>query len=161
MPSRPFTSGYSGDVELNVVSNETVQTPLPTRFTPWTLESESDSVLSFDIGIMPLQDDPFSRGKCAFKAVFCMSRGVPVVASPVGANKTLIQHCVNGLLAKTTQEWVEGISALVEDAALRTHMGRTARETVEAGYSAEGAARSLRDVLSAANRRCVERGSNA
>lgn len=139
---------FSGDVELNVVSNETVQTPLPTRFTPWTLESESDSVLSFDIGIMPLQDDPFSRGKCAFKAVFCMSRGVPVVASPVGANTTLIQHGVNGLLASSTDEWVGSISSLVDDVCQRYRMGQVARETIEGSYSAAKVARTLRVLLS-------------
>jgi glycosyltransferase involved in cell wall biosynthesis len=138
---------YSEDLQLKIVSSEWIQTPLSTRFTPWSLESESKSVLSFDIGIMPLQDDPFSRGKCAFKAVFCMSRGVPVVASPVGANKALIEHGVNGLLAASTDEWVEGISELADDIAARARMGQRARETIEKRYSAADAAKYLSEVL--------------
>jgi glycosyltransferase involved in cell wall biosynthesis len=134
---------YSGGVELRIVSSEPTQTPLPTRFTPWSLESESEAVLSFDIGIMPLQDDPFSRGKCAFKAVFCMSRGVPVVASPVGANAALIEHGVNGLLAASTDEWIEGISMLSDNAATRARLGRVARKTIEARFSAGDTAKDL------------------
>jgi glycosyltransferase involved in cell wall biosynthesis len=96
---------------------------------------------------MPLQDDPFSRGKCAFKAVFCMSRGVPVIASPVGANTTLIDHGENGWLATSTDDWIEGISALVEDVSLRSRMGRLARETIEEGYSAASVAKKLATLL--------------
>lgn len=128
---------FGDGVELKIVSSATVNTPLVTRFTPWSLETECDSVLSFDIGIMPLQDDPFSRGKCAFKAVLCMSRGVPVVASPVGANTALIDHGRNGCLASTTDEWVDAISNLAQDVALRAGMGHRARETIDRSYSSE------------------------
>ena len=141
---------YPGAFEINIVSSESVPTPLPTRFTPWSLETESDSVLSFDIGLMPLQDDPFSRGKCAFKAVFCMSRGVPVVASPVGANAALIEHRVNGWLASSTNEWVDGLAALASDKKLRTDVGRRARWTIDKSYSAQGVAPHLADLLRAA-----------
>ena len=112
--------------------------------------TESDSVLSFDIGIMPLQDDPFSRGKCAFKAVFCMSRGIPVVASPVGANKRLIDHGSNGWLAAGTGDWIEGISVLTEEVARRAEVGKSAPSRVEQGYSAERASNTLAHVLRAA-----------
>ena len=141
---------YSSGIELNIVSSESARTPLATRFTQWSLESESASVLSFDIGIMPLQDDPFSRGKCAFKAVFCMSRGVPVVASPVGANVALIKHGENGWLAKSTDEWIEAISVLADDAGLRARMGRLARATIEDRYSATDVAVNLSELLARA-----------
>jgi hypothetical protein len=140
---------YGDGLELHIVSSAALETPLTTRFTPWSLETEGDSVLSFDIGIMPLQDDPFSRGKCAYKAVFCMSRGVPVVASPIGANATLIDHEKNGWLAAATDDWVEGISVLTEDAVQRAEMGRSARETIEQGYSAKRASEVLTHVLRA------------
>jgi glycosyltransferase involved in cell wall biosynthesis len=138
---------YKDEVELKIVSSATVKTPLVTRFVPWSLESESASVLSFDIGIMPLHDDPFSRGKCAFKAVFCMSRGVPVVASPVGANTALIEHGVNGWLASSTDDWIHGISVLAEDTEARARMGRLARKTIEDRYSAADVAENLSQVL--------------
>jgi glycosyltransferase involved in cell wall biosynthesis len=152
---------YRDGLELNIVSSAAVETPLATRFTPWSLETEGDSVLSFDIGIMPLQDDPFSRGKCAFKAVFCMSRGVPVVASPVGANASLIEDGVNGWLASSADEWVDGISKLAEDVGLRARMGRLARETIEADYAAESVARTLARLLDLHGRSTpdVRRGS--
>jgi glycosyltransferase involved in cell wall biosynthesis len=141
---------YNEGLELMIVSSATAETPLVTRFTPWSLATEGGSVLGFDIGIMPLQDDPFSRGKCAFKAVFCMSRGVPVVASPVGANSTLVDHGTNGWLAEHTEDWVEGISVLTEDVARRAQMGKSARATIEQGYSAERASEALTDLLRAA-----------
>jgi glycosyltransferase involved in cell wall biosynthesis len=141
---------YENGIELMIVSSAVTETPLVTRFTPWSLVTEADSVLGFDIGIMPLQDDPFSRGKCAFKAVFCMSRGVPVVASPVGANTALVDHGANGWLAAGTKDWVEGISVLTEDVARRAEMGASARETIEQSYSAERACEVLAQVLPAA-----------
>jgi glycosyltransferase involved in cell wall biosynthesis len=141
---------YPEQLEVEIVSNEAITTPLPTRFRQWSLETEGESVLSFDVGLMPLQDDPFSRGKCAFKAVFCMSRGVPVVASPVGASTTLVESGVTGWLARSTGEWVNGIAMLLEDERLRRCMGRRARATVEHGYSAARVARELGRVLVAA-----------
>lgn len=141
---------HGDGVELNIVSSEPVATPIVTRFTPWSLESEAASVMSFDIGLMPLQDDPFSRGKCAFKAVFCMSRGIPVVASPIGANTTLIEHGRNGWLARNTDEWVEGLSTLVQDIDRRAQMGRHARQTIEQRYSAALVADNLSHVLRSA-----------
>jgi glycosyltransferase involved in cell wall biosynthesis len=134
-------------VELNVVSSASIETPLRTVFTPWSLEGEEEAVMSFDVGLMPLQDDPFSRGKCAFKAVFCMSRGVPVVASPVGANATVVDDGRNGLLAATASEWLEAISSLAASQARRAALGLEARETIEKNYSGERAAPILSKVL--------------
>jgi glycosyltransferase involved in cell wall biosynthesis len=108
----------------------------------------------FDIGLMPLTDDPFSRGKCAFKAVYCMSRGVPVVASPIGANTALIQSGINGFLSATPREWLRSLSTLIEDSELRARLGAKARETIALRYSADEVARVLPKLLSlAATRR--------
>jgi glycosyltransferase involved in cell wall biosynthesis len=144
---RELHARFGADMELKVVSSAPFPTAVETRFVPWSLETEGDEVLTFDIGLMPLQDDPFSRGKCAFKAVFCMSRGVPVVASPVGANNELIAHGKNGYLASNTAEWVDCLSGLIEDATLRAQLGEHARETVEADFSAERVTAQLRDAL--------------
>jgi glycosyltransferase involved in cell wall biosynthesis len=134
-------------VEVKVVSSRPHRTPLPTRFERWSLETEDDAVLSFDVGLMPLRDDPFSRGKCAFKAIYCMSRAIPVVASPVGANVEVIDHGVSGMLASTTSEWIDAISRLVDDAGLRAQLGASARATVEARYSAASAEARLCELL--------------
>jgi glycosyltransferase involved in cell wall biosynthesis len=141
---------YGDRVELNIVSSRPIETPLPTTFQPWSLETEDASVLTFDIGLMPLTDDPFSRGKCAFKAVYCMSRGIPVVASPVGANKALIQPGINGFLPATPQEWLRSLGTLIEDSELRARLGAKAREEIAMHYSADEVARVLPKLVSSA-----------
>lgn len=143
---------FGTDVELKVVSNAPFQSAVPTRPVPWALETEGRVVESFDIGLMPLQDDLFSRGKCSFKAVFCMSRGVPVVVSPVGANRELVSHGQNGYLASDSAEWIEYLSTLIRDADLRGRLGRCARETVEARFSSEHVTPQLREALLRAHR---------
>ncbi len=144
---RELRRRYGEAIELKVVSSVPINTALVTRFEPWSLDAEDAAVVSFDIGLMPLQDDPFSRGKCAFKAIQCMSHGVPVIASPVGANATLIEHGSTGWLAASTDDWVEGISMLVEDVGKRAQMGRCARQAIERRYSAEQVTALLADVL--------------
>ena len=96
---------------------------------------------------MPLPDDEVSRGKCGLKALQCMATGRPVVASPVGVNSEIVRDGENGFLASSTDEWVDALSRLAADGPLRARLGRTARATVEEGYSAEiSAARFARAV---------------
>jgi glycosyltransferase involved in cell wall biosynthesis len=105
------------------------------RFIPWNLESEIADLSQMDIGIMPLPDDEWSKGKCGFKALQYMSLEIPVVASPVGVNSTIIRHGENGLLASSLQAWEESLTSLITDAALRKELGKKGRETVTAQYS--------------------------
>jgi glycosyltransferase involved in cell wall biosynthesis len=126
---------YGDDVRLVIVSSRGVEgLPIATEFVQWTLETESEQVSRFDIGIMPLHDDFFSRGKCSFKAIYCMAHGVPVVISPVGMNAELVEHGVNGFLASDAGEWTAALSALIDDVALRSRMGAAARRTIEREY---------------------------
>jgi glycosyltransferase involved in cell wall biosynthesis len=101
----------------------------------WSVDEEPGIVRSFDVGLMPLRDIPFARGKCAFKALLCMSHGIPVVASPVGANSTVIRNGWNGFLASTAEEWASSLSALVGDEELRARLGANAFETVRERYA--------------------------
>jgi hypothetical protein len=134
--------------QLAVVTNQEYRSnSLPTVFTEWSLEEESELVRSFDIGVMPLVDDPFSRGKCAFKAILSMSFGVPVVISPVGMNAELVRDGWNGFLASTHEEWERALVQLVSDHQLRAQLGTNAYETIEAGYSTERTYPVLRDAL--------------
>jgi glycosyltransferase involved in cell wall biosynthesis len=135
-------------VRLVIVSNRGLDDlPIATEFIEWSLETESAVTAGFDIGIMPLQDDFFSRGKCSFKAIYCMGHGVPVVISPVGMNAQLVEDGINGFLADSDQEWIEALSRLVDDASLRARCGRAARETIERHYSARSIFPRLRQFL--------------
>jgi glycosyltransferase involved in cell wall biosynthesis len=93
------------------------------HFTRWTAATEQSWLQSIDIGIMPLTDDPWSRGKCAFKLLQYMAHGKPVVASDVGANKTTVYHKINGYLASTTEEWIAALEQLILNRKMRSTMG--------------------------------------
>jgi len=102
---------------------------------PWRVDEEIADLHSFDIGLMPLADDVWTRGKCGFKLLQCMAVGLPVVCSPVGVNVEMVSSGQEGFLATSHQEWVAGLDALIADAGLRRTMGRQAREAVLKGYS--------------------------
>lgn len=101
----------------------------------WSEEAEGTLIADCDIGIMPLSDAPFARGKCGYKLIQFMACGLPVVASPVGVNKELVQHGVNGFLAETDDEWADALRRLCMDPTLRASMGKKNRELIEREYS--------------------------
>lgn len=139
-----------GKFALHVISNDIYRcTGLDHLIVniPWSAETEWEEILRFDLGIMPLYDDEWSRGKCAFKAIQMMAFGIPVIASPVGANRDVIQHRVNGYLAQDEREWRTAIIELSESVALRRRLGAEARQTVKERYSLQNAAESLQHVL--------------
>ena len=139
-------------VEIHVVSAHPPQLGgVPSRWKRWTADREVEDLAEFDIGIMPLPDDEWARGKSAFKALQCMGMAVPVVCSSVGASLDLIQHGENGFLASTPDEWVENLGRLISDRSLRDRVGRAGRRTVERTYSALASARALARVLRAAS----------
>lgn len=102
---------------------------------PWSEETEVSAIQSMDIGVMPLTDTPWARGKCGYKLIQYMACGLPVVASPVGVNKDIVEHGVNGFLAETDKEWRSAIETLLSDAELRRRMGAAGRKKVEESYS--------------------------
>jgi glycosyltransferase involved in cell wall biosynthesis len=123
-------------VELRVVSDrEPVLPEIPHVWGPWSAESEIRDLAQFDIGIMPMPDDQWSRGKCSLKALLYMAMGIPAVCSSVGANYEIIRHGENGLLASTYDEWLANMKALVDDPQLRERLGAAGRCTVEQNYS--------------------------
>jgi glycosyltransferase involved in cell wall biosynthesis len=105
------------------------------EFFEWSEEAEIDLVQGIDIGVMPLPDTPWARGKCGYKLLQYMACGLPVVASPVGANNKIVEHGVNGFLAETESEWREALTTLLRSPTLRKRMGRAGRRKVEADYS--------------------------
>lgn len=102
---------------------------------PWTEQSEVAQIQAMDIGIMPLTDTPWARGKCGYKLIQYMACGLPVVASPVGVNAEIVEDGVNGFLAETEAEWRSALTRLLRDPDLRHRMGRAGRAKVEAQYS--------------------------
>ena len=118
---------------------------------PWTESSEVAEIQTMDIGVMPLPDTPWARGKCGYKLIQYMACGLPVVASPVGVNSDIVEHGVNGFLATTDAEWNDAITTLLRDPDLRHRMGQAGRKKVEDQYSLQvwgtRVASLLRDVV--------------
>jgi glycosyltransferase involved in cell wall biosynthesis len=114
---------------------------------PWTLASEVELFSTCDIGVYPLPDDDWTRGKCGFKAIQFMACSVPVIASPVGVNREIVTHRADGLLAGAPAEWASSLRELLENAALRDELGAAGRQTIERGYSLEANAPKLVSVF--------------
>lgn len=114
---------------------------------PWSLGQEVDQLRTFDIGIMPMPDNEWTRGKCGFKAILYMSMAIPSVCSPVGMNKEIITDGVDGFLAANEDQWVEKLTLLIENLGLRRKMGVEARKTVEEKYSVKVNAPKFIDIL--------------
>ena len=128
----------NGAVKLEVICDKPfLSTRLETINQKWELDSELEVLRTIDIGIMPLTDDAWARGKCAYKALLFMSLGIPVVASPVGMNTEVIQDGINGFLAQTDDEWLKKLFLLSDDEKLRCSMGMAGRKTIEESYSYE------------------------
>lgn len=105
---------------------------------PWTEETEVTSIQQFDIGIMPLKDSPWERGKCGYKLIQYMACGVAVVAAPVGVNCEIVEQDVHGKFATTPEEWEQALRSLfVSGPSVVDEMGRTGRSRVQDWYSLE------------------------
>jgi glycosyltransferase involved in cell wall biosynthesis len=125
----PFTLRVSGAGEPIDADGLDLEQP------GWTINSEVELFNTCDVGVYPLADDEWSRGKCGFKAIEFMSCGVPVVASAVGVNREIIQDGVNGFLATTPDEWIQKLSRLLADPSLRRTFGLAGRRTIEERYA--------------------------
>jgi glycosyltransferase involved in cell wall biosynthesis len=126
---------------------------LPMESVSWAEETEVASIASLDIGIMPLVDGPFERGKCGYKLIQYMACGLPVVASPVGVNCQIVEHGVNGFLAETPEQWEHALRTLLADAPLRHRMGLAGRHKVEQHYCLQVAGPRLVELLSESAKR--------
>jgi len=124
------------DFEFRVISNQVPNLPLRSVvYIPWRKETEIADLLTFHVGVMPLEDDPWAKGKCAFKALQYMALGIPALVSPVGMNTEVVSDGINGYVCATAADWAVAVSKLLQDQVLRTNMGRAARNTVKERYS--------------------------
>lgn len=156
--AHPLTIGWTGSVSTNIyleqiehilyevqqqtncdilcISNEPPRfSKVRFRFLKWKKQNEVDDLSQIDIGIMPLPDDEWSKGKCGFKLIQYLSLGIPSVASPVGVNPNIVIDGVSGFLCKTDLEWKEKLIELCRNPELRNAMGREGRIHVEKYYS--------------------------
>lgn len=163
--SKPITIGWSGSAANNHYFNEMIPiltnlakrnafklaiisnnlkkidtqklNGIPLEFMEWKKQSEVEDLRRIDIGLMPLRDDEWSKGKCGLKALQYMALGIPAICSPVGINEEIIQQGVNGCLAANPEEWERKLELLLGDENLRKNMGIQARKTVENRYSVD------------------------
>jgi glycosyltransferase involved in cell wall biosynthesis len=164
-PGEPFTIVWSGSfatlghletaraaleglarrrpVRLNVICDRPLRPPIAgveTRFIPWKSDEEARSIGTGHVGIMPMPDDEFARGKCGCKALQYMAAGRPAVVAPVGVNADIVRHRENGFLASSTGEWIDILDELASSEALRARVAVAGRRTVEERFSAERSA---------------------
>lgn len=129
------------------------QDPLPgleKDILPWSEDSEVANIQSFDVGIMPLPDGPFERGKCGYKLVQYMACGLPVIASPVGVNTRIVEQGKTGFLASSNADWVQALVMLSKDTGMRGALGKAGRKKVEQEYSLQVTAPRLLEILTEA-----------
>jgi glycosyltransferase involved in cell wall biosynthesis len=132
------------NVSLTIICDTFIETRhIKVNKVHWSLETEVDELSKIDIGLMPLFDDPWSRGKCGFKILQYLGMGIPCVCTPVGVNRDIVQDGVEGFWANTKDDWIEKVSILVKDRDLRRRMGEKGREKVVANYTVEACAPKL------------------
>ena len=120
---------------IRLIGAEKYEEQLPGTECPvWKLEDEIAELGSFDIGLMPMPDNLWTKGKCAFKLLLYMSMGIPTVCSPVGMNKEVITDGENGCFASTPEEWLEKIQVLISNLDFRKKIGSQGRRTVVEKY---------------------------
>ena len=122
---------------------------------PWRTETEIEDLDVIDIGLMPLPDDKWSKGKCGLKALQYMALGIPTICSPVGVNSTIINDGENGFIADGKAEWIAKLKALLHSRELRQRIGAAGRETVERGYSTKSQAPRVLEIFESVVRKRV------
>jgi len=136
-----------GITPLVIASGNPAKLGFAVDFRQWRLETELADLAQIGIGVAPLTDSPWERGKCAVKLLQYLACGIPVVASPVGVHTDIVQDGVNGFLARDESEWTEKLRQLLNDPALCHRLGAAGRRTVEEKYSLDKIASKVAGVL--------------
>ncbi len=141
------------DAQLMLVSNQPWNSALlwpdQIRFCQWTPQNEASLLHQMTVGLMPLPDDPWTRGKCSFKMLQYMASALPTIVSPVGMNRQVLEKGQVGLAARTADQWLDALEALYRDRSLCRTMGQTGRQVVEQHYSVAILADKLADIFRA------------
>jgi len=129
---------YHNKIYFKVIGDEDfVNDDLEIQGIRWRKDTEVEELSEIDIGIMPLPDDEWTKGKCALKGLLYMALGIPAVMSPVGVNTDIIQDGTNGFLALSNSEWVQKLSLLIDSPEIRKKVGLEGRKVVEKHFSIE------------------------
>lgn len=128
---------HDADIQVTLIGagNTTPFPDIHTTMLPWDERLEHSIAELFDVGIMPLEEGPFERGKCGYKLIQYMAGGIPVIASPVGVNQQIVEPGINGYLATSTEEWVTALQTLIRDEQLRSRLGKAGRKKAEEMYN--------------------------
>lgn len=122
------------------------------KYIPWTEDTEVDHIRQFDVGIMPLQDSLWEKGKCSYKIIQYFACGIPAIASPIGMNREVIMEGENGFLVQTEAEWLEKIKHLKTHKEERSGMGQKGRQEVEETFSLQATSKKWVEILHQENR---------
>jgi glycosyltransferase involved in cell wall biosynthesis len=136
------------DFRLRIVSSRPwSESPIPSEFVAWSPEAARDALLTSTVGLAPLTDDAWTRGKCAFRSIQYGGHALPTVASPVGITDRVIQHGETGYLARSAADWIDFVGGLLENPTLVDEMGAAAHRRIRRLYSNDLAARRWTDLL--------------
>jgi glycosyltransferase involved in cell wall biosynthesis len=148
MPAIEQAAASVPGLRLITIADRTVTSKVvEVEHVPWSLDTEAEALARGDIGIAPTPLNAWTAGKSGFKIVQYMATGLPTIASPVGANGSIITDGVEGLLPSTDADWPAAIIRLAGDSALRRQMGLTARKSVDQRYTLDRAREVWRSVL--------------
>jgi glycosyltransferase involved in cell wall biosynthesis len=146
----------NGKARVTLVGSGPVElTGVPTEIRDWSEDTEVASVQVFDVGIMPLWDEPWTRGKCGYKLIQYMACALPVVASPVGMNRQIVDQAISGYLTTTVEDWVRALSDLRDNRTKGEAMGKAGRIKVEKQYCLQVTAPRLLSLLREAAEQCA------
>lgn len=143
---KPFVE--TGKIQLRLIgAGETFSLGLNEEVLLWKEDREAEDIVTFDVGIMPLEDNIWERGKCGYKLIQYMGCGLPVIGTPIGVNKQLIEPGINGWHATTLEEWTEAFSQLLENPEQLLRMGNAGRKKIEEAFTLERASHSWWNIL--------------
>lgn len=124
------------DFTLLIIADKNPELPLNNvEYHPWNATTEIQDLLQIDIGIMPLEADLWTEGKCGFKLIQYLALGIPAIANPVGVNKNIIENGINGYLCSNPDEWFHSLKKLIMDVSLRKQLGMNGRDKIIKSYS--------------------------
>jgi glycosyltransferase involved in cell wall biosynthesis len=133
---RKLEEKFPGQLRLLIIANKAPQLNLEfIDFIAWSKKTEVQDLMRMDIGIMPLSDDVWAKGKCGFKALQYMALEIPALVSPVGVNTEIVDHAVNGYWCSSEKEWLECLEKLILHKEVRREMGIAGRKKVISHYS--------------------------